>query len=38
MRFDIAFSDATYVVYFSCRDDYFSPSSSTFMCPGTYVE
>lgn len=37
MRYDIVFGDATYVTYFA-SDGNASPSASTFMCPGTYVE
>lgn len=38
MRFDIAFEDAMYVVY-GCRHEHeWSPSTSVWMIPGTYVE
>jgi hypothetical protein len=36
MRYDLAFGDAIYVVYSSWDER--SPSTSVFMCPGTYIE
>lgn len=38
MKYDVAFSDAIYVVYASWRDDYHSPSTSVWMIPGTYED
>jgi len=38
MRYDVGFGDAIYVFYASWRDDFYSPSTSVWMVPGSYVE